>query len=267
MHIIVCIKSVPDTTQVRFDPVTNTLLRSEAASIVNPFDMYAIEEALRLREAHGGSVTVLTMGPPPAEKELREALAMGCDRAVLLSAREFAGGDTWATAYTLSQAIRRLGEFDLVLCGKQAIDGDTGQVGPGIANQLGLPQLTYVSKIAAVDPAARRIRVERLLEEGRETVEAPLPALLTVLKDINIPRYPNLRGIRTARRAEIPVWTPADLPGCEVRHLGLNGSPTQVVKVFTPPAREGRAVMLDGNSPEAAAAALCDRLFLERVLG
>ena len=267
MHIVVCVKSVPDTTQVRFDPVTNTLLRSEAESIVNPFDMYAIEEALRLREAHGGSVTVLTMGPPAAEKELREALAMGCDRAVLLSAREFAGGDTWATAYTLALAIRKLGDCDLIVCGKQAIDGDTGQVGPGIANQLGIPQLTYVSRVRSVDPTARHIVVERLLEEGREVVEATLPALLTVLKDINIPRYPNLRGIRTARRAEIPVWTPADLPGCELGNLGLEGSPTKVVKVFTPAARESRAVIFDGPCPEAAAEALCDRLLQERILG
>ncbi len=267
MHSIVCIKSVPDTTQVRFDPITNTLLRAEAESIVNPFDTYAIEEALRLREAHGGTVTVLTMGPPPAEKELREALAMGCDRAVLLSAREFAGGDTWATAYTLSQAIRRLGDYDLIICGKQAIDGDTGQVGPGIANQLGIPQLTYVSRLRACDPAARTIAVERLLEEGREIVESTLPALLTVVKDINAPRYPNLRGIRAGRRAEIPVWTATDLPGCDPALVGLDGSPTRVVRVFSPPPREGRAVMIDGSDPQKAAEALCERIVGERILG
>ena len=266
MHVIVCIKSVPDTTQVRFDPETNTLLRSEVASIINPLDMYAIEEALRLKDAHGGTVTALTMGPPQAEKELRDALAMGCDEAVLLSAREFAGADTWATAYVLSQAIRRLGAYDLIVCGKQAIDGDTGQVGPGIANQLGLPQLTYVSRIAAVDPAARTIRVERLLEEGREVVEAGLPALLTVVKDINSPRYPSLRGLRTARRQEIPVWTAADLPECEPCNLGLAGSPTHVVRVFTPPQREGEATILQGQSPEAAAERLVDLLRQERVI-
>jgi len=266
LHCVVCVKSVPDTTQVRFDPVTNTLLRSEAASIVNPFDMYAIEEALRLREAHGGTVTVLSMGPPAAEKELREALAMGCDRAVLLSAPEFAGGDTWATAYTLSQAIRRLDPCDLILCGKQAIDGDTGQVGPGIANQLGIPQLTYVSRVRLCDPAARRIVVERLLEEGHEVVASTLPALLTVMKDINVPRYPTLRGLRAARRAEIPVWTPADLPGCDVSLIGLDGSPTRVLRVYSPPPREERAVVWDGNDPQAAAAALCERLVAERVI-
>lgn len=265
LHVIVCIKSVPDTTQVRFDPETNTLLRGEVASIINPFDMYAIEEALRLKEAHGGSVTVLTMGPPQAEKELRDALAMGCDEAVLLSAREFAGADTWATAYVLSQAIRRLGEYDLILCGKQAIDGDTGQVGPGIANQLGVPQLTYVSRIAAIDRAVRTIRVERLLEEGREVVEAGLPALLTVMKDINDPRYPSLRGLRAARRKEIPVWTSADLPDCVPENLGLEGSPTHVVKVFSPPQREGEATVIN-EPPEAAAARLVDLLIQERVI-
>lgn len=266
MHVIVCIKSVPDTTQVRFDPETNTLLRSEVASIINPLDMYAIEEALRLKDAHGGTVTALTMGPPQAEKELRDALAMGCDEAVLLSAREFAGADTWATAYVLSQAIRRLGAYDLIVCGKQAIDGDTGQVGPGIANQLGLPQLTYVSRIAAVDPAARTIRVERLLEEGREVVEAGLPALLTVVKDINSPRYPSLRGLRAARRKEIPVWTAADLPACDLGRVGLEGSPTRVVRVFSPPQREGEATILQGQSPEAAAERLVDLLRQERVI-
>jgi len=266
LQIVVCIKSVPDTTQVRFDPETNTLVRSEAESIINPFDMYAIEEGLRLAEAHGGQVTAVTMGPPQAEKELREALAMGCDQAVLLSAPEFAGSDTWATAYCLARAIATLGEFDLIICGKQAIDGDTGQVGPGLANQLGIPQLTYVFRVHECDPRARRIRVERLLEEGREIVDAPLPALLAVVKDINSPRYPTPRSLRRARRQEIPMWGPVDLSGLDVGSVGLEGSPTRVVQVFTPPARGGRAEMLDGDSPEAQAAALADRLLAERVV-
>jgi electron transfer flavoprotein beta subunit len=265
LHAIVCIKSVPDTTEVRFNPETNTLMRDEVESIINPFDTYAIEEALRLKEAHGGKVTVVTMGPPKAEKELREAVAMGCDEAVFLSAREFAGSDTWATAYTLAQAIRRIGAFDIIFCGKQAMDGDTGQVGPGVANQLGIPQLTYVFKVREIDLEGRSIQVERLLEEGREVVETRLPALLTVVKDINQPRYPTFRGIRTARRLEIPVWGAAEIEAAP-QYLGLDGSPTQVIRVFTPPKREGRVEMIDGDSVDAMADALADRLLGEKVV-
>jgi electron transfer flavoprotein beta subunit len=265
LHAIVCIKSVPDTTEVRFNPETNTLMRDEVESIINPFDTYAIEEALRLKEAHGGKVTVLTMGPPKAEKELREAVAMGCDEAVFLSAREFAGSDTWATAYTLAQAIRRIGAFDIIFCGKQAMDGDTGQVGPGVANQLEIPQLTYVFKVREIDLEGRSIQVERLLEEGREVVETRLPALLTVVKDINQPRYPTFRGIRTARRLEIPVWGAAEIEAAP-EYLGLDGSPTQVIRVFTPPKREGRVEMIDGDSVDAMADALADRLLGDKVI-
>jgi len=266
LHAIVCIKSVPDTTEVRINPETNTLMRSEVESVINPFDTYAIEEAIRLKEAHGGKVTVITMGPPKAEKELKEAVAMGCDEAVFLCAPEFAGADTWCTAYTLAQAIRRLGEFDVILCGRQAVDGDTGQVGPGIANQLGIRQLTYVSKVRSFDPQAGAIEVERLLEEGREIVASRLPALLTVVKDINQPRYPTFRGIRTARRMEIRPWGPADLPGADPALLGLNGSPTKVIKVFAPPKRAGKVQLFDGDSVEQAAAALADRLLQDKVI-
>ncbi|MCD6520424.1 MAG: electron transfer flavoprotein subunit beta/FixA family protein [Anaerolineae bacterium] len=266
MHAIVCIKSVPDTTEVRFDPETNTLIRDEVESIINPFDTYAIEEALRLKEAHGGKVTVLSMGPPKAEKELKEAIAMGCDEAVLLSAREFAGADTWATSYTLAQAIQKVGDYDIILCGKQAMDGDTGQVGPGIANQLGLPQLTYVFKIREIDFTERVIEVERLLEEGREVVRSRLPAVLTVVKDINQPRYPTFRGIRRARRMQIPVWAPADLEGADPRYFGLSGSPTKVVKIFTPPKREGKVEMIEGETPEEIADILSDKLIESKVI-
>ncbi len=266
MHAIVCIKSVPGTTEVRINPETNTLMRGEVESVINPFDTYAIEEALRLKEAHSGKVTVITMGPPQAEKELKEAMAMGCDEAVLLSAREFAGADTWATAYTLAQAIRKLGDYDLILCGKQAIDGDTGQVGPGIANQLGIPQLTYVFKIRSFDLAGRSIEVERLLEEGREITCTPLPALVTVVKDINQPRYPTFQGIRRARKATIPVWTPSDLGNVEARYLGLDGSPTKVVRVFTPPKREGKVQMIAGAGVEEMAGVLSDRIIQEKVV-
>ncbi|MFO7917995.1 MAG: electron transfer flavoprotein subunit beta/FixA family protein [Anaerolineae bacterium] len=266
MHAIVCIKSVPDTTKVRFDPETNTLRRDEVESIINPFDTYAIEEALRLRETHGGKVTVLSMGPPKAEKELEQALAMGCDKAVLLSAREFAGADTWATAYTVAHGIRRLENYDIILCGKQAMDGDTGQVGPGIANQLGIPQLTYVFQVRQADFPGGTIEVVRLLEEGREIVTSPIPALLTVVKDINHPRYPTLRLFRRARRTDIPIWGPKDLPDVNENLLGLDGSPTQVVKIFTPPKRDGRTELFEGETVEEAAERLAEKLIEERVV-
>ncbi|NLG29091.1 MAG: electron transfer flavoprotein subunit beta/FixA family protein [Chloroflexi bacterium] len=258
MDIIVCTKAVPSSTEVRINPETNTLMREEMELIINPFDLYAIEEGLRLQEAHGGTVTVVTMGPPKAEAQLREALGMGCDAAVLLSARAFAGADTWATAYTLAQGIRKLGRYDLVLCGRQAIDGDTGQVGPGIAQQLGIPQMTYVCKVREVVPDEGRVCVERLLEEGREVVETRLPALLTVVKDINVPRSPTPRGLRRASRAEITVWGPDDLPGADATALGLDGSPTRVIRIATPDARAGTVRMMVGESVEAQAAALAD---------
>ena len=266
MHAIVCIKQVPDTTEVKINPETNTLIREGVSSIINPFDTYAIEEALRLKEKFGGKVTVLSMGPLQAREALKEAVAMGADEAVLLSDRAFAGSDTWATAYTLSCAIRRLGEFDVILCGKQAIDGDTGQVGPGIARQLKIPQLTYVCRIQEIDPAARQVRAERLLEEGREIVSCSLPVLLTVVKDINQPRYPTFMGIRRATRMEIPVWDAQALPEANPAYLGLNGSPTQVVRIFHPPARSGQVTLISGDTPAAVAASLADRLLADKVI-
>jgi len=266
LNIIVCIKQVPDTTEVKINPETGTLIREGVPSIVNPFDMYAIEEGLRLKEKHGGKVTVISMGPPQAKEALKEAVAMGADEAILLSDRAFAGSDTWATAYTLAQAVKKLGLFDVILCGKQAIDGDTGQVGPGIARQLGINQLTYVFKILKLDPESRALAVERLLEEGREVVETRLPALLTVVKDINQPRYPTFLGIRRATKLEIPVWGAADLPDTDATKLGLKGSPTQVVKVFSPPKREGKVTMITGDTVDEAAAILADKLLAEKII-
>lgn len=266
MHAIVCIKQVPDTTEVKIDPERGTLIREGVPSIVNPFDTYAIEEALLLREAHGGKVTVISMGPPQAESALKEAYAMGADEVVLLSDRAFAGSDTWATAYTLSQAIRKIGEYDVILCGKQAIDGDTGQVGPGIACQIELNQLTYVFRIREIDLAAGTITVERLLEEGREIVTTRLPVLLTVVKDINQPRQPHLLRIRKAARLEVPVWTADDLPEIERDLLGLDGSPTRVMRVFNPPARERKVDMVSADTPDEAAAILVDKLLAEKII-
>lgn len=250
MHFIVCIKQVPDATDVRIDPKTNTLMREGVQSIVNPFDMYAIEEALRLKAKAGGKVTVVTMGPPQAEAALREALSMGADEGILVSDRAFAGSDTWATSYTLSMAIKKIGAFDLIICGKQASDGDTAQVGPGIAAHLDLPQITYVRKIEEL--AEKKITAERLLESGYEVIEAPLPCLLTVVKEINEPRLPSLKGKMAAKKAAIIKWTAQDLQA-DPSLLGLDGSPTKVVKIFTPPARGG-GEMLKGEPTEIAAA-------------
>ena len=266
MNIIVCIKQVPDTTEVKINPETGTLIREGVPSIINPFDTYAIEEGLRLKEQFGGKVTVISMGPPQAVEALKEAVAMGADEAILLSDKAFAGSDTWATAYTLSQAIKKCGGFDIILCGKQAIDGDTGQVGPGIARQLGISQLTYVFKIRKLDSESRAIVVERLLEEGREVVETTLPAVLTVVKDINQPRYPTFLGIRRATKMQIPVWGAADLPETDSNKFGLKGSPTQVVRVFNPPKREGKVDLIQANSVDEAAAILADKLLAEKVI-
>ncbi len=240
MHIVVCIKQVPDTADVKIDPKTNTLIREGVASIINPFDMYAIEESVRLKEKKGGKVTVLTMGPPQAENALREAIAMGADQAVLLSDRAFAGSDTWATSYTLSMALRKLSPFSLIICGKQASDGDTAQVGPGMAAHLDLPQITYVRKI--VEMGDDYVVAERLMEDGCEDVHSPLPCLLTVVKEINEPRIPSLKGKLAAKKAQITVWKSADL-GCEAASLGLDGSPTKVVKIFSPPPRAGGEIL------------------------
>lgn len=236
MDIIVCIKQVPETTEVKINPETNTLIREGVQSIINPFDLYAIEEGLRLKEKFSGKVTALSMGPPQAEVALKEALSLGVDEAVLLSDRAFAGSDTWATSYTLASAIKKIGKFDLIICGKQASDGDTAQVGPGISMHLDIPQVTYVKKIEEVKDSS--IRVERMLEEGYEIIQTPLPALLTVVKEINEPRLPSLKGMMRAKSAKITVWTQKEL-NLDLQSIGLCGSPTQVIKIFTPLPRTG----------------------------
>ncbi len=246
MKIIVCIKQVPDTAEVKINPETNTLIREGVASIINPFDLYAIEEGLRIRERVGGEITVMTMGPPQAESALREAVSLGGDEAILLTDRAFAGADTWATSYTLAQAVRKLGKWDLIVCGKQAMDGDTAQVGPGIAAHLNVPQITYVKKIESIGEG--KIRAWRMTEEGYEVIESPLPCLITVVKEINEPRLPSLKGKLRARSAVIKQWGAADL-GVKPEEVGLAGSPTQVIKIFTPPRREG-GQMLAGEPQE-----------------
>lgn len=263
MKIVVCIKQVPDTTDVKINPETGTLIREGVESVTNPFDEFAVEEALLTKEKHGGEVHVITMGPPQAVEVLRNALAMGADRAYLLTDRAFAGADTLATAYTLAIAIEKIGDVDLVICGKQAIDGDTAQVGPGIAARLKIPQLTYVSKVRETDPEKKRIIVERMLEDGKEVVSGSLPSLITVVKDINEPRLPSLLGIKRAAKTEIPTWQAADLDA-DPKKLGFDGSPTWVMRVFTPEQRGGGEI-LQGEIPEMVSL-LVDKLLEAKVI-
>jgi len=245
VRVIVPIKQVPETNAVKMDEETGTMIREGIEAIINPLDLYAIEIAIRLRElrsagAETAGTVAVSMGPPKAITALREALAMGIDSAVLISDKAFAGSDTWATSYVLAAAIRRIGEYDLVICGERATDGDTGQVGPGIASWLNLPVVTYVGKIDQI--TEKTCRVHRLGEEGYEVLEVQLPAVLTVVKEIADPRLPTLRGKQKAKRAAIPTWTPGDLE-VETGKLGLDGSPTRVVKIFRPKvARECRKV-------------------------
>jgi len=261
MHIIVPIKQIPETSNVRLDEETGTMVREGVAAIVNPLDLYAVEAALQLCSERGGQVTAVSMGPPSAESALREVLAMGVDRAVLISDGALAGSDTWCTAYALAAGVRRMGPFDLVLCGERAADGDTGQVGPALAAFLDLPVLTYVSCIESCTDT--RVQVLRLTEHGYECLEADLPAVLTVVKEIAWPRLPTLEGKLRAREADVPVWSCADL-GLDPDEVGLRGSPTRVVKVFRPRvARQGEIISVED---EAGAAQAAERIvrFLEQ---
>lgn len=254
MKIVVCIKQVPDTAEIRINPETGTLIREGVPSIINPFDMHAIEAGLQIREKIGGKITVLTMGPPQAETALRDAISMGADDAILLSDRVFAGSDTWATSFTLSKAIEKLGA-DIIICGKQAIDGDTAQVGPETAEFLNIPHISYVRKIE--DVSQNGIRVQRLMDEGYDIIESSLPVLMTVVKELNEPRLPSLKGKMAAKKAVIKKWGQSDILADE-NDLGLKGSPTQVKNIFTPEARSGRK-MLEGK-PEEQVDALIQEL-------
>ena len=246
MKIIVCIKQVPDAKDVRLDPETNTLAREGVQSIMNPYDQHAVEEAVRLKEQLGGEVTVLSMGPPQAEEVLRQAISCGADRGVLISDRAFAGADTWATSYTLAKAIEKIGDFDLILCGKQAIDGDTAQVGPGLAIQLDIPFITCIQKVR--EASDQELTMERMMDDGYDVVAVQYPALITVVKDLNEPRVPSLKGKMKSKKAEILMLSAEDV-GADPAKIGLAGSPTQVVDVFPPPPRGERA-MLTGSIDE-----------------
>ena len=263
MNIVIPIKQVPETSNVKMDEETGTMKREGVESIINPLDLYAIESGIQLKEKYGGKITVITMGPPSAEKALREAIAMGCDDGVLLSGREFAGSDTWATSYAISTAIEEM-DYDLILAGERATDGDTGQVGPGIASWLDLTLSTYTSEIVDVNlieyeevdyttTETSSIVVERMVEEGYEKLELPLPALLTVVKEISFPRLPTLRGKQRSRKVDIPQWNLENLDMDE-DYLGLQGSPTRVVNIDHPKVTRGGTVVdvrEDGNIEEA----------------
>jgi len=255
MNIVVCLKQVPGTTEVKINPETNTLVRQGIKNIINPFDTYALEEGVRLKEKYGGKVTAISMGPPQAVDMLREAISLGADESFLLSDGAFAGADTWATAYTLAGAIRKLGTVDLIICGRQSTDGDTAQVGPEMAEMLGIPFIAYVGQIE--DIIHGEIRLKRMIDEGHEFLQSPLPAVITVTKEINVPRLPSLRGIMKSKSAGIPVWTVQDL-GLDPQKVGSNGSFTRVVKIFTP-RRENKAEMLQGEA-DAQVACLLDKL-------
>jgi len=251
MTIVVCVKQVPDTAEVKINPETGTLIREGVPSIINPFDMHALEAGLQIKDGVKGTVIVLTMGPPQAETALRDAIAMGADDGILLSDRAFAGSDTWATSFTLSKAIQKIGA-DIIICGKQAIDGDTAQVGPETAEFLNIPHISYVRKIEEITVTS--IRVQRLMDDGYDVIESPFPVLLTVVKELNEPRLPSLKGKMAAKKAEIKRWGQADIMADE-NDIGLKGSPTQVKNIFIPEARSGRKI-LEGTPEEQVDALL-----------
>ncbi len=265
MHIVVCTKHTPDSEAKMSVDEAGNVSWGESPLIINPWDEYAVEEALGLRDEHDGKVTVISMGPEEALEALKHAVAMGCDEAVRVWDDACAGSDTLATSYVLAKAIEKMGDVDLVLCGKSAIDAETWQTAGALAHRLGVPSLMYVIDIAELDPDAKTITVERLLEEGRQVVEAPLPAVVGTTKGINEPRYTSFIGIRKAAKMEYPVWSLADI-GAEVDKVGAAGSGVRWPQVFAPPVREGEAEIIQADTVEEAAALLVDKLLAEKVV-
>ena len=268
MLVVACIKQVPDTTQVEIDPVTGTLKREGVPFIMNPFDAHALEESLRLKDRYGFRVVVISMGPPNTEITLRKSLALGADEAVLLSDRAFGGADTLATSFVLAEAIKRLNQQDelvAVICGRQTIDGDTAQVGPGIATRLAFSQLTLVDRIEDIDLTAKKVIVRRKVGSWREKVEAPLPVLIAVVREINRLRYPTLPRRLMAEKASVSIWDNKEMKLDENR-VGLKGSATQVRRIFSPERAKGE-ILGDGlNEPEEAANLLLENLMEKDVL-
>lgn len=249
MNIIVCVKQVPDTTEVKMDAKTNTLDRSTAPAIINPYDVHAVEEAVKIKRQTGGKVFVISMGPPQAQEVIKKCIEMGVDEGYLLSDRTFAGSDTLATSYIITVGIRKIMEFepiDLILCGKQAIDGDTAQVGPGIANRLGIPQITFVEKIESLDLSENNITVHRKNDNGYEVIQSKLPCLLTIEKSINELSYSPLTDMIRAARYKPLILGAGDI-AADINQMGLKGSPTSVRRIFAPPQRPG-GELLSGDS-------------------
>jgi electron transfer flavoprotein beta subunit len=268
MLVVTCVKQVPDTTQVKVDPNTGTLIREGVPFIINPFDTHALEESLRLKDKYGFRVAVISMGPPNTEVTLKKALALGADEAILLSDRAFGGADTLATSLVLAEAIKRLGqkeEVAMVICGRQTIDGDTAQVGPGIATRLGYPQLTLVDRIENVDLQAKKVKASRRLEGRHEIVEAPLPAMIAVLREINRPRYPTVPMRLMAEEAPVTLWN-NKVMGLREDTIGLKGSATQVRRIFSPQRAKGEILGNGANHPREAASLLVDKLIEKGIL-
>ncbi len=249
MNIIVCVKQVPDTNEVKIDPKTGTLIREGVPSIINPDDKNALEEALKIKDENPDTkVIVLSMGPPQADVALKETIAMGADEAILLSDRAFAGSDTWATSTAIATAIKTIGDYDIIFCGRQAIDGDTAQVGPQIAEHLDIPQITYVEKLDIVDD---KVKARRALEDGYFVIESEMPVLLTAISQLNKPRYPSIKGIYKAYGEDrIKVWSAKDIDA-DIDNIGLDGSPTQVNKSFAPSSKTGEGEIFKGDTKEA----------------
>jgi electron transfer flavoprotein beta subunit len=266
--VVVCVKQVPDTTQVKIDPVKGTLIREGVPFIINPFDTQALEEALRLKEKYGFKVVTISMGPPNTEITLKKTMAVGADESVLLSDRAFGGADTLATSMVLAETIKMLGqneEVGMVICGRQTIDGDTAQVGPGIATRLNYSQLTLVDQIQNVDLAARKVKVRRKLEGRHEIVEAPLPVLITVVREINQLRYPNVPMRLKAEEAKVNVWDNKYMKIPEDT-IGLKGSCTQVRKIFSPERAKGQILGDGAKEPEKTADLLIDTLLKKDII-
>ncbi len=256
MNIVVCIKQVPDAESVKWDHKTGTLIRDGVKSVINPFDYHAIEAALTLKDVLGAKVTAITMGPPQAQEAIREAMSMGVDDGVVVSDRAFAGADTLATTYTLSKAIERLGDVDAVFCGKQAIDGDTAQVGPGLAVRLGFPCVTYAAGMDVLE-GGKGLRIKRMSEQGYDMVEVEFPVVVTVLSLLNVPRVPSLKNKMRAKKAEIPMWSASDI-GADPSRIGLAGSPTKVHSTYIPKF-EAKREFLEGE-PDKQVELLVERL-------
>ncbi len=262
VHIVVCVKMVPDTTQVKVDPATNTLIREGIPFITNPFDDHAVEEALILKDRYGAHVTIISMGPMPAETVIKKAIARGADAGVLVSDRAFGGSDTLATSRILAAAIRRLADVQpvsLVICGRQTIDGDTAQVGPGIATRLGYAQITLVDRVEEMDAARGRLVIRAKFDERHEIIEATLPAVITVVREINRPRYPSVTGRLFSEEIKIPVWNNEVLK-LEPSSIGLAGSPTWVKRIFAPPKKEGEVINGLGDNGEKAVNRILEKL-------